>query len=416
VNSQVSVHRDPVTRALAFADDVVKGFPRRIAGSPSCQAAAARIREEYATACDEGSVQTEAFDFRPQAFIGYLPILPILYVAAVVLMSLGQPLFAALGLAAALIVFACQCLLYGTAFDFLFRATTGTNVYGKVEPEGEVRQQVIVAGHHDAAPVFRYFARSPRWYPLIVAIGFGCFGIAFAGAVYMTITGSRPLWMCAALAVGTIGVIPIYRFFTGEISPGAGDNMISTAIAGEIARRCSDRKKAGQGLKHTRVICLSADAEECGLRGSRAYVGAHQHELLETKTYVVCMDTLYWPDQLHVIEKDMNGLVPLSGSMARELDEVAKDQGVRSHVARMPFGAGATDAASFSRAGIEAVGLIACEVSYDLPGNFAYHTPHDTIDAIDPKAIEQVHDVVVEFIRRKDEQALSFTSAPIFAR
>jgi len=394
-----------VTRALEFVDEVVKAFPRRLAGSPSCRAAAARIREEYATACDEGTVQTETFDFCPKAFIGYLPILAIVYVAAVVLMFLGQPLLAATGLAAALTVFACQCLFYGTVFDFLFRATTGMNVSGKVEPEGEVKQQIIVAGHHDAAPVFRYFARSPRWYPLIVAVGFGCFGIAFAGAVYMTVTASRPPWMCVALAVGTIGVFPIYRFFTGEVSPGAGDNLIATAIAGEITRRFSDRKKAGQGLKHTRVICLSADAEECGLRGSRAYVGAHRHELLETKTYVVCMDTLYWPDQLHVIERDMNGLMPLSESMARELDEAARDQGVRSHVARMPFGAGATDAASFGRARIEAASLIACEVSYDLPGNFVYHTLRDTIDAIDPRAIEQVHDVVVEFIRRKDESA-----------
>jgi aminopeptidase YwaD len=402
---QVSGPRDAVTRALAFTDEVVIGFPGRIAGSPSCQAAAARIGEQYTTACDEGSVQAETFGFHPQAFIGYLPILAVLYVAAVVLLFLGQPLIALLVLSATLVVFACQGLLYLTVFDFLFRAATGTNVHGKIEPEGEVRQQVVVAGHHDAAPVFRYFAEAPRWYPLIVGIGIGCFVIALAGAAYMTITASRPLWMCVALAVATIGVIPIYRFFTGEISPGAGDNLIATALAGEIARHFSDRKKAGRGLKHTRIICLSADAEECGLRGSGAWVRAHQHELLAIKTYVVCLDTLYWPDQLHVIEKDLNGLVALSGGMARELAGVAKAQGIGSHVARMPFGAGATDAASFSRAGIEAASLIACRVSYDLPSHFVYHTTRDTTDAIDPLAIEQVHDVVVEFIRGKDEPA-----------
>jgi aminopeptidase YwaD len=402
---QDSVTREAVTRALAFTDEVVTGFPGRVAGSPSCRAAAARIREEYATACDEGTVQAEAFGFHPQAFIGYLPVLAVLYVAAVVLMFRGQSLAAALVLAAALAVFASQGLFYLTAFDFLFRAATGTNVHGTVEPEGEVRQQVIVAGHHDAAPVFRHFAEAPRWYPLIVGIGFGCFGMALAGAVYMALTASRPLWLCVALAVGTIGVVPIYRFFTGEISPGAGDNMISTAMAGEIARRFSDRKKAGQGLRHTRIICLSADAEECGLRGSRAWVKAHRPVLLATKTYVVCMDTLYWPDQLHVIERDINGFVGLSAGMARELDGIAKELGVGSGVARMPLGAGATDAASFSRAGIEAATLIACEVSYDLPSDFVYHTPRDTVDAIDPRAIDQVHDVVVEFIQRKDVMA-----------
>jgi aminopeptidase YwaD len=398
-----TVQADPaVRRALAFVDEVIRGFPGRHAGSPSCRGAASRIREAYSSACDAGTVREETFEFHPEAFIGYLPILAIVYVAAVVLMFLGQPLLAALGLAVALTLFACQGLLYGTVFDFLFRAATGTNVHGKVEPAGEVEQQIIVAGHHDAAPVFRYFAEAPRWYPLIVGIGFSCFGIALAGALYMTVTGSRPLWLCIALAVGTIGVIPIYRFFTGEISPGAGDNLIATAIAGEVARRFSDRKRAGQGLQHTRVICLSADAEECGLRGSRAWVRSHQAELLETRTYVVCLDTLYWPDQLHVIERDMNGLVPLSGSLARALDEVARDKGVRSRLARMPFGAGATDAASFSRAGVEAVSLIACEVSYDLPGDFVYHTLRDTTDAIDPRAVEQVHDVVVEYILRRD--------------
>jgi aminopeptidase YwaD len=259
--------------------------------------------------------------------------------------------------------------------------------------------------------VFRWFAEAPRWYPMIVGAGFGCFGLALAGAAYMAVTESRPPWMCVALAVGTIGVVPIFRFFTGEISPGAGDNLIATAMAGEIARRFSDRKKAGQGLKHTRLICLSADAEECGLRGSGAWVTAHRRELLATKTYVVCLDTLYWPDQLHVIERDINGLVALSAGLARELDGIAKQRGVGSHVARMPFGAGATDAASFSRAGIEAASLIACEVSYDLPSHFVYHTPRDTTDAIDPRAIEQVHDVVVAFIERKDEAAPGVAAA-----
>jgi aminopeptidase YwaD len=402
---QVSVPRDAVTRALAFTDEVVTGFPGRLAGSASCQAAAAQIRERYATACDEGSVQAETFRFHPQAFIGYLPVLAVLYLAAVVLVFLGQPPLAVLVLTAALAIFSCQGLLYLRVFDVLFRAATGTNVHGRIEPEGEVRQQVIVAGHHDAAPVFRYFAEAPRWYPLIVGIGFGCFAIALAEAAYMAVTATRPLWMCVALAVGTIGVIPIYRFFTGEISPGAGDNLIATALAGEIARHFSDRKKAGQGLKHTRLICLSADAEECGLRGSGAWVRAHRQELLAFKSYVLCLDTLYWPDQLHVIEKDLNGLLALSTSLARELDQIAKERGVGSHVARMPFGAGATDAASFSRAGIEAASLIACEVSYDLPSHFVYHTPRDTTDAIDPRALAQVHDVVVGFIERRDEAA-----------
>ena len=404
---QVSVPRDAVTRALAFTDEVVTGFPGRIAGSASCQAAAVRIREQYATACDEGSVQAETFRFHPKAFIGYLPVLAVLYLAAVGVVFLGQPLVAVLVLTTALAIFSCQGLLYLRVFDVLFRPATGTNVHGKIEPEGEVRQQVIVAGHHDAAPVFRYFAVAPRWYPLIVGIGFGCFGIALAEAVYMAVTATRPPWMCVALAVGTIGVIPIYRFFTGEISPGAGDNLIATALAGEIARRFSDRKKAGQGLKHTRLICLSADAEECGLRGSGAWVREHRQELLAIKSYVLCLDTLYWPDQLHVIEKDVNGLVALSASLARELDGIAKERGVGSHVARMPFGAGATDAASFGRAGIEAASLIACEVSYDLPSHFVYHTPRDTTDAIDPRAIEQVHDVVVGFIERRDEAAVT---------
>jgi hypothetical protein len=157
-------------------------------------------------------------------------------------------------------------------------------------------------------------------------------------------------------------------------------------------------------LRHTRIVCLSVDAEENGLRGSMAYVSSHAKELAAIKSYALCYDTLYKSDKLIFFNNDMNLTTDLSESMANDLTSIAKGHGYGARVARMPWGGGSTDAAAFARGGIEATCMLAFDLNVgSLPKDLVYHTLKDTTDAIEPKVVEQALNVSIDYILKKDK-------------
>jgi Zn-dependent M28 family amino/carboxypeptidase len=182
--------------------------------------------------------------------------------------------------------------------------------------------------------------------------------------------------------------------------------MISTAVANEATRMFTDLKKQGRGaLKHTRIICLSVDGEESGLRGSMAFAKANLDSLKKTKTYVFNMDSLYHKDKLIFFDNDLNLTVNLSKEMANECKEIATSLGYKAKVAKMPLGGGSTDAAAFAQKGIEATNLIAMEINpAKLEDDMVYHTSKDTIDYIQPEVVEQALNIIKEYILKKDRQ------------
>jgi len=208
------------------------------------------------------------------------------------------------------------------------------------------------------------------------------------------------------MAAALILVLPLWWFTTDTVSPGAGDNMIAVALANEVTRILADSKKSGNPwLAHTRIICLSVDAEESGLRGSMAYVASHAGEMAAVKSYVLCLDTLYKADQLIFFNNDMNLTTNLSDAMASELAGVAGKLGYGARVTRMPWGGGSTDAASFARGGIEATCMLAFDLKVGkLPQDLVYHTSKDTTDAIEPAMVEQAINVTMNYILKKDEE------------
>ncbi len=71
------------------------------------------------------------------------------------------------------------------------------------------------------------------------------------------------------------------NFFVGSRgTPGAGDTLIASVMALKSAELFGRHgKKRRPGLANTRLVFLSFDAEEAGLRGARAYVKRHREEI-----------------------------------------------------------------------------------------------------------------------------------------
>lgn len=403
VLAKAGVSREQVERAFKFTDDVVGAYPGRVTGSEPLRRASLWIREEFAGCCSPGTAGIEEFDVHPAAALKYLPGLAVLYFASSALLICGCT-WAALGcMALAVFVFTGQFLLYWPLLDFLFPRRKGFNVVARIEPEGEVRQQVIVSAHHDAAYVFHLLARVPRLYFPLVRAGVAVMLLALLGCLAATIlplfSVAFPQWAAIVLLALGVFVLPFLFFTTGQVSPGAGDNMMAVAITGEVGRIFG-----GWGrLKHTRVVLASFDAEECGMRGARAFVNGHREEMTRLKTYVLNMDTLYRLKDLNFFRADRNSMVKLSHRMALECRDIARGMGLRATVSSMSPGGGHTDAAAFGEAGIEATNL--CAMSYNRMKEYVrwvYHTAHDTSEYIEPALVAACIGIIREYIIRKD--------------
>jgi len=411
VTSGLKINKIHVQRVFGFTDEIVERYPNRLAGTEACHNAANRIKEEFIKNCDPDSVKIEDFAVHPKSFLKYIPGLVVLYFIGAVLLYFGFPLPALLVYALAVFIFYAQFARYWEVLDPLFPKTTGYNVFGSIEPEAEVRQQVVVSAHHDAAYVFQLLAHFPKYYARLINAGILFLLLGFLVSLIATVLAlfhiPLPVWVPVVLMVGGVFQLPLAFFTTGEVSPAAGDNMIAVAVASEIAKLFHDAKKAGKNpLQHTRLMVASFDAEEAGLRGARAFCKKHGEELLGTKTYVFNIDTLYKLEDLHFLVKDLNSIVKLSPAMAKDCVDIAESLGYRAGVTVMPFGAGSTDAAEFGKLGVEAINMAG--ISFDISKfgeGLVYHTRNDVTKYIEPELVEAALKIVRDYILKKDSQS-----------
>ncbi len=406
-----AVNEADVKQAFAFTDEVVDNYPGRITGSESCRKAGLRVKEEFEKFCDPGSVKIEEFIIHPWSFLKYIPGLVVVYFICAFLLYFGYYWWALLGLALCIFVFTGQFVFYRPLLDPLFPARKAYNVSGAIEPKGEVRQQVIVSAHHDAAYVFQILAHMPKLYTpimgLCVLFLVAAFLISLVASIISLFGIQIALWIAIVLIVGGIFQIPLLFFTTSAVVPGAGDNMIAVAIAAGIGRILGEAKAGGNNpLNHTRLVMASFDAEECGIRGARAYIRAHKEELLKTRTYVLNMDTIYQVKDLNFMDADLNSTVKLSHQMAQQCVDIAASTGYKAAISRMSPGGGSTDAAAFGEVGIEATNLAAMSFNIkDYEQGFVYHTPRDLSKYIEPEAVEASLKVVRQYILEKDSPA-----------
>jgi Zn-dependent M28 family amino/carboxypeptidase len=227
-------------------------------------------------------------------------------------------------------------------------------------------------------------------------------GIISAVAVWVTgtIPGFVEVFRYAAL--GTIPFVAPMWFFLGKPTPGAGDNLIASTIAVQLARIFRRvRDQGGPSLQHTRLVLASFDAEESGLRGAAAYAARHKKELHEVPTTILNMDSLYELDQLQFVTRDINGSITMPKDLVSELMELSSELGYPSRKFPMLFGAGGTDAAEFMRIGVPATTLLALNTQHFQKEVF-YHTQKDTVDKIQPEVVKAALEIAWAFVWKRE--------------
>ncbi|WP_371802636.1 M28 family peptidase [Candidatus Lokiarchaeum ossiferum] len=397
-----------VKLTLEFTERMIQTSGERLAGSPGSKKAADSIKKEFESYCD--SVTTEKFTFSPNAFLGYIRLLVILYVISTVFLWIQRPFYSVVLISIGILTMVMEFFFYKEFIDPLWQKKTGHNVIGTIEPEDEVKQQIIISGHHDCAYVFNFLYYQPKLYPLRLYGGLGSvflmFLIPLIWSIFKLITGREPLlgtiWKITATILLLL-VLQMWFFRGNKGTPGAGDNMIAVAVANQMGHIIATAKKSGQPLKHTRIILGSWDAEEAGLRGARAYCKLHEDELKKIPTYNFNMDCLYSLDDLFFLTTDINGSVNLSEKMAKECEQIAHQKGYKATKKPIAFLTGGTDAGEFGKIGVEATSLIAMPWGNDSRAS-VYHTPDDKVEAIEPEIVKASLKILYEYCMQKDQK------------
>ncbi len=402
---------DLSTKSLEQTDSFIQQFGPRLTGSDSCQKVAEELALSLSEFCDKTKI--EDFNVHPDSFSFYVKLLPIMFFLCSILLYLKSywVILPLIGLLLGIIMMIFIFGFYKHIFDRFFPKKNGKNVYGHIEPLQDVRQQIIISGHHDSAREIRILAsRFQKFYAPVILLPY-LFYLFSLVVIIIALIGNFEITTSPIILGVFIISIPfvLFNFFilSREGTPGAGDNLIASVMIIELGKYLASLKQADQNfLEHTRIILTSFDSEEAGLRGSAAFMKAHYEEFHKIPTYHLNFDSLYNFDEFHVLTHDINGLIPLSHEMVENLIDIGKNHGICLRKFKMIFGGGGTDAAESARIGIPATTIIAMPTNIIREG-LVYHTRNDTIEFIEPAVVEGCLKISWDYIFQKDKQTIS---------
>lgn len=407
--SRVQIKSTDIQGTLDFTDRAVRQCGPRLTGTSACKNAALMVADELKKHCDQ--INIEEFIVAPEAFRSLLRAAVVIYTLSAILLYFDHLLFAAAGFFLVAFLVVGQIFFYWQIFEPFCRQARGYNVFGTIEPAGEAKQQIIISGHHDSAHVFTFLRCCQKLYALriipamLAVLAAPVFSLIWIYFFY--VIGGAPafaVYFQYGVLLSLIFVAPMYFFMSKEITPGAGDNMVATAMVIKLAQLFRQaREEISDILRHTRLIFLSTDAEEAGLRGARAFARRHREELLALPAYNFNIDSIYNLKELQFLTTDINSTIRLSMEMARQCKDIAAELGYATHLFAIPPGGGGTDAAEFAKIGVQATTLIGMPTSLMRDG-LVYHTANDTVGHIEPAAVEASLKIALEYILRKDRE------------
>ena len=386
-----------------IASQLLNKYTYRITGTDVALKAGEAIKEMFDISCQKSTL--EPFRVHPGQLWNIGKILTSIYLISAVSYWLGIiGIYVSICIILIGLVYGfSHFILYSSAFDKLFIGKNAHNAVGIIEPSNTVKQQIIIVGHHDSPYVFRYLLKHQSLYSLIMVLSIGSylFGVAISifRFLFFIVNGYtlNNYLLTTLLLVLSIAILPLFFFITKDPSPGAGDNLIGSVITIRLSQIFSKNNPIMLNLEKTRLVFLSSDAEEVGQRGAKSYIQKHRTEIENIQTFVLNIDSIYNYDDLTLLKRDRNGLVRLSKSQNQRCIEIAKQLGISLKLKSILFGGGGTDGSWFANNKTQVISIIGMPMDFKNKTAY-YHTPFDTLDKIEPKAVKSVIDLAVNYI------------------
>lgn len=380
---------------------LIDEFGPRLAGTESDLKASDKLYDIMSKTFDEA--HQESFYVYKNAFLGWIRILVASYLLAVIFIWLKLYMISFSILLISLLVLIIQFFLYLPLLDKLYPKKEAKNVYGIIEPKGEVEKQIIISGHHDSAKIFNFFIHQPKLYNFRTTGSIVIVIMALISSIFLAIFRNQ-VWLYQGVSVSLsilfLLVGQMWFFASKKGSPGAGDNLVAVFNAIAIGKYFKENP-----LSHTRLIIASFDAEEEGLRGARDFAKKHFHELKKIPTILLNQDCLYDEAELFLLTSDLNDFVDLDIDLAKEVAHTAKHLGIHLPLKPLAFLTGGTDAAELQKIGVPSLSIIGMQWS-NSNRNLSYHTPQDKLDKVSPEVIKDVLNIFMTYIQNNDQNMM----------
>ena len=377
---------------LSYIDDIITRFGGRYFGSneeKQAQLYTADILRQY---CDK--VEVEEFQSALEAHFQSLKGFCTIYLLVLILLKVDVRVAGIVGILNT-IFFLGHFVTYRHWLDFLFPKKPSWNVIGDIEPTGEVRDTLIVAGHIDSVKEFKWWYRYKQngaVMTIVASFLISLLGLYSVLAIFIHADWYGYGWWVFALLSPLL--IVLFDMHGDSVVHGASDNLTGVAMAVEMAKIYSKER-----LKHTRLRIISFGAEEACLRGAWAYSRDHKAQLLKEKAFLFNLDTIKDLEHLTVGSSETNTLVFYKKENIKLVQDAFAAAGVP--VKTLPLMVGASDASAFHLNGIPAVCVIGMDSGKLDP---TYHTRLDVIENINPLALEAMKKVLIQFITTWDNK------------
>jgi len=393
-------------KAIKLVKDLINKFGSRVSGTKSNYAAVDELENIVKETCT--STRRERFDLYPESLFSIGKVFSIQYIIGYLTILSNNQVLMCIGTVCMLLGIAfciSQFILYSDAFDRLFRKVAGNNIVGYLEPQNEVKEQIVLVGHHDSSYIYSFHEKFPLLFPIRLFVPIIIFLFEFLALLMTLVLGFAvgiPIWIKITISIGLVFVIPMFWYISKKSGPGAGDNLIGCTIGINVVGLLKEQ------LKHTRLVLLLTDGEEIGQKGARHFAYSNIEELKTIKTSVINIDSIYNKDDVTILKSDRNGFSKLSSTLNERLKKIAVERGYNPKIRPMPFGGGGTDGGQFARRGIDTTSIIGMPTDL-IRKEILIHTTKDLPDRINVDAVSLVIEIVSEYIKTNDVEAKSTT-------
>ena len=395
--------------AYSLLDSLFDELGGRPAATVESRKAARRIAAEMGKYSDDVTLTSgRIYPFVGKAMMFFLYVFSLIEIFFI---AIGLPYLSLIAAAAYLYAFYGEIRKDGGWLRAFMRTGEAANVHAVIDSEEEAERTIIFSAHHDSAPVVNerdgkfWKAVSHKYVQPSV---FCLISLSAVISAIAEIAGGK-FWgfnlpsipvMAAIILLAALSAVSFiaHGWKDDEYSPGAGDDLSGVSVVVTLLSYFSKEKKAGKGLRRTRLIFASFDGEECGRAGSKLWYQDNQY--LIRNAVNLNFDGLYSEDDLVFLTADGNGLVPLSSSLATHCSAIASAMGYKTGVGRLGFLAGETDAATASLSSVEATTLTAM-----APGTVtAAHSADDTPDKVSEEALSRAISIGIRLASEDDSR------------
>lgn len=251
---------------MAFTKEVLAQSGPRKSGSLAALEAAELIKSELETTCDTVESQQVPIDSKINTRLFTLVVYT--YPAVVLFCLVGLPY---LGLLLSVLVLWFSFETFGRYKPrYLAPTDMGVNVHGIIEPVKAVESTIIFTAHHDSAPIER-FEKKKAMIPFGLVGGAALLSFLQTAVELTQLRLFRPNFppiLLFLLGLGLLGglyyVRTLLAYYTDEVAPGAGDNLVSVGILTALAHHFK-----AEPLSGTRVVFASFDGKRSSFRVRR---------------------------------------------------------------------------------------------------------------------------------------------------